>query len=244
MGIVVGIPYYSNKVGLAFMMANLQPQMNEDDILYIVDDSPDKSGLEIANMYAGSRTIVLCEVTGGGKGIYNGWNFILQSMLENKKDGAYILNDDVVLSSTCISNLKKADKLTGEKYDALVTNTPNRTYASKRFDPNFKWFNLTTKIDDIKDTKWMPGFAFYLKRHAVERVGVFNTQFDVWYGDTEFENRLKRIGLISNEYVYHFGGSSYKYKSPEVQKRIDVDRILYEKIKAERDSIKTDTTTL
>ncbi|MBV6446342.1 MAG: hypothetical protein IFNCLDLE_02635 [Ignavibacteriaceae bacterium] len=234
-GIVVGIPYYSNRAGLAFLMANLQPQMDENDILYIVDDSPDKSGLEIAKMFASSRTLVLCDPTGGGKGIYNGWNYILQAMIDHKKDGAFIINDDVVLSMTCLSNLKRAHKITGDVYDCLVPKTPTREWNSKVLDPNFSWYSKVTTINDIKDTRWMAGFAFYLKREAIERVGLFNTDFDVWYGDTDMEDRVKgKIGLITNEYVYHYGGSSYQYKSPEVQKRIDVDRALYEKLKAKR----------
>lgn len=233
-GIVVGIPYYSNRNGLAFLMANLQPQMTEDDILYIVDDSPDKSGLEIAKTFASSRTNVLCEVA-GGKGIYRGWNMILQAMIDHKKDGAFIINDDVVLSTTCIGNIKRAHRLTGGAHDCLVPKTPSREWNSKVLDPNFSWWSSITTIDDLKDVRRMAGFAFYLKREAIERVGMFNTDFDVWYGDTDMEDRLKgKIGMITNEYVYHYGGSSYKYKSPEVQKRIDVDRALYEKIKAER----------
>lgn len=233
-GIVVGIPYYSNRNGLAFLMANLQPQMTEDDILYIVDDSPDKSGLEIAKTFASSRTNVLCEVA-GGKGIYRGWNMILETMIEHKKDGAFIINDDVALATTCIGNIKRAHRLTGGVYDCLVPKTPSREWNSKVLDPNFSWWSSITTIDDIKEVRWMAGFAFYLKREAIERVGMFNTDFDVWYGDTDMEDRLKgKIGMITNEYVYHYGGSSYKYKSLEVQKRIDIDRALYEKIKAER----------
>lgn len=229
-GIVVGIPYYSNQVGLAFLLANLQSQMSEDDILYIVDDSPDKSGVTIAQMYASSRCVVICDVTGGGKGIYHGWNYILQAMLDNKKDGALILNDDVVLAQTTIPNIKRAHGMTDDL--ALVTKSPTREWNSKRFDPNFKWFNKITSKDDIKPVKWMTGFCFYLKREAVEKVGLFNTDFDVWYGDTEYEKRLgDKIGMLTNEYIYHFGGSSYQYKTKEVQARIDVDRKLYDKIR-------------
>jgi len=230
MGIVVGIPYYSNKAGLAYLLGTLQPQMDENDILYIVDDSPDKSGIEIAKMYAGSRTVVLCETT-GGKGIYNGWNAILESMLEHKKDGAFILNDDVVLSQTCIANIKRADKMTDDV--ALITKTPTREWNSKQFDPNFTWFNPAVKKDDIRPAQWLCGFAFYLKRATVEKIGLFNTDFDVWFADTWYEKQVLNLGTIGrlhNEYIYHFGGSSYKYKSPEVQARIDKDRILYDKL--------------
>jgi GT2 family glycosyltransferase len=83
----------------------------------------------------------------------------------------------------------------------------------------------------------MPGFAFMLTRDAIKEVGLFNTDFKVWYGDTDYEERLKEAGkrlnipplaVLNNTYVYHFGGSSYKYdKDRAAQQAIIKDQELF-----------------
>lgn len=225
---IVTIPFKSNKTGLAALLVNLQPQLTADDIVYIVDNSTDKDGLKLAEMYGGSRSLILVEV--GNFNIYQSWNIGIQSMIENKQEGILILNDDVLLSYTCISNLKKAHKLT--HHLCLVTKTPTRFWSSNKLDPNFNWFNSPTKLNNIIDTDWMPGFAFYLKRECVEKLGLFDEHFKVWFGDTDYEDRLnlnKKIGLLSNEYIYHYGNKSFNYKDSGTQALIAKDRILYDK---------------
>ncbi len=106
---IILIPYYSNNIGLSALLTNIQPQLEATDLIYIVDTSINRSGLEIARMYSSSRCITLVEV--GEYTIYQAWNFGIEAMLENKQEGILILNDDVLLSQTCIANIKKAHLL-------------------------------------------------------------------------------------------------------------------------------------
>ncbi len=74
------------------------------------------------------------------------------------------------------------------------------------------------------------GVAFYLKSVCITQIGKFNEDYKIWFGDDDYSNRLKgKIGKLTNEFLFHFGGTSYKYKSPEVQAVISKDRELYEK---------------
>ena len=224
----VTITYYSNKIGLASLLVNLQPQLDENDHIYVVDTSPDKSGLEIVKMYGSNRAVVMCE-TSNPCGIYKAWNFGIQSMMENKQEGILILNDDVLLSTTFIANLKKAHKLS--RHLALVPATPSRNWVSQKLDPNFKWYSKAIQKADIATTKWLRGFVFYLKRECVEQYGNFNEKYMVWCGDTEYENRIRgKIGIFKNEYVYHFGGKSFNYMSDETKKKIEADIKLYKEM--------------
>jgi GT2 family glycosyltransferase len=147
-------------------------------------------------------------------------------MVENDQEGTLVLNDDVLLSQTFITNLKKAHHLSSHL--ALVPKTPSRKWKSNRLDPNFRWFNKSITDKDILETNWLCGFAFYLKNECVQLNGVFDTDYKVWFGDTDYELRLKKnIGLINNEYIYHYGGLSYDYSKQEVLAEIGKDRELF-----------------
>lgn len=64
----------------------------------------------------------------------------------------------------------------------------------------------------------------------------FDEDFDIWFGDTDYENRIKlkaeenkKIAIIKEgkAFVYHFGGKSQKYKSKQTLDRIAKDREYY-----------------
>lgn len=229
---VITIPHASNQLGLTALLINLQPQLNENDILYIVDNSVNKSGFAIARMFNSHRSIMLVETS--GLGLYQSWNAGIDCMLENNQEGILILNDDVLLSQTAISSLKRADS----KHLAYTFACPDRAYNSETISPYFKWYGKPTLT--IKDTSWLSGFAFYLKRDCVKQFGKFDERFRVWFGDTEYEDRIKgKIGRITSEYIHHYGSKSYGYKNSKTQRKIQLDRLLYGRIKKSK-STKTD----
>lgn len=218
---IVGIPYKSNQLGLSALLCMLQPQLKSTDAIYVIDNSEDRSGLKIAQMYGSSRMPIVVET--GNYSIYQSWNIAIDFMLDNNDDSVLLLNDDVVISQTLVTNLKRA-LIT--PYLAIVPSTPDRRYASRRLDPNFTWYN---KMDgEVVPTDWLCGFAFCLKKEAIKQVGKFNEEFKVWFGDDEYNDRLMdKIGRISDEYVYHFGSSSFTYTKPEVLQVIKKDREKY-----------------
>jgi hypothetical protein len=226
---LVTIPYHSNQIGLSALLVNIQTQLTGDDLIYIVDTSPDRSGLKIAKMYGGNKTITFVEV--GTYTIYEAWNFGIDSMLENNQEGILILNDDVLLANTCINNLKRAHHLTDDL--ALVTATPSRGWISDTLDPNFNWYNTVTQPKDIIKTTWLRGFAFYLKKECIETVGKFNQEYKIWFGDTDYNLRLiGKIGCVSNEYIYHFANRSFNYDNPKIQAQINLDRQTFTRLHA------------
>jgi GT2 family glycosyltransferase len=226
---VVTIPHFSNQLGLTALLINLQPQLNENDIFYIVDNSVNKSGFAIAKMFNTHRSIMLVETS--GLELYQSWNAGIDCMLENNQEGVLIINDDVLFSQTAISSLKRAKS----NHLAYTFACPNRAYSADTISSYFKWYgkpNLT-----IKDTDWLTGFAFYLKKDCVKQFGKFNEDFKIWYGDDEYADRIQgKIGRITSEYVYHFGSKSYGYKDSETQRKIQLDRLLYRSIKKSQSS--------
>ena len=71
--ISVIIPYYRNKTGLAITLATLQAQLVPPQSIIVIDTSPNKSGLELANRYATHEVPVIVEVAPKA-GIYEAWN--------------------------------------------------------------------------------------------------------------------------------------------------------------------------
>lgn len=216
---IVCIPHYSNQIGLSALLVNLQPQLSSEDIIYVVDTSPEKSGLKIAKMFSSSRCITL--VDWQPRTIYQAWNAGIRSAYENNQEGVLFLNDDVLLSMTFIKNLKNALKT---KADAYVPNTPEDYYKSDRLNPNFKWFSPMNT--EVKMCNWLVGFVFYLPMITIETKGSFDENFLIWYGDTDYQMRLNKIARFS-EYVMHYGGTSYEYSSEENKKKIKRDELYF-----------------
>lgn len=216
---LVSIPTYSNMNGLVALLVNLQPQLKPTDLIHICDTHPDRLSVPLVQLFGSSRCPIILDC--GVRGIYEAWNAGIEFMKDNHQEGILILNDDVLLPMTAIESFRKIAK---QEWAAIVPNTPDRTWKSRKLDPNFKWYSQG--VPTVEETDWMCGFAFYLPKKTVDAVGVFDTKFDVWFGDTDYEERVKaigKIGKISSEYVYHFGGSSYEYKSPEVKQKIAND---------------------
>jgi glycosyltransferase involved in cell wall biosynthesis len=221
---IVGIPTKNNSAGLAVVLTQLQPQLKPTDSIYIIDTSDDERGVMIAQMYGSRRLPIAIEVA--KTTIYQSWNRAIEFMLDNKDDGILMINDDLLFSSTFIANLKRASELAD--YDALVPTAPVGYMPTKRLSDSFDWFNTYTTTNKVVKTDWMCGFCFYLPVRTIEKYGVFDEGYKVWFGDTEYNKRLAKVGRLTNEYVEHYGGMSYRYQDHQLQDIIAQDRKRYE----------------
>lgn len=179
------IHYTGYREGLVSLLMNLQPQLDTNSDIYIVDSSKDHSGLELATLYGSTRCIILVEV--GLFDFKGALNAGFQSTVENKQEGALILSESTVLPATFISNLKKALKLAPD-FNVLTPKIIHTPYG--RMDSNFQWFNPPTleviKVDH-KVYGWLtPGCAYITKR-TLEL-------------DPSKQNDL-RVGIFPNETV-------------------------------------------
>lgn len=139
------ILYSGNKVGLAQLLVSLQPQLHPNDDIYIVDNTEDVSAKKIAMMYGSTRCYIFVEPSKakGRAAIKLG----LQSMKENKQEGALIISDRCVISCTFITNLKKA-----AMHDDWGMLLPQVSETKTMLDQNFKWFNPPTTVVAKLDT--------------------------------------------------------------------------------------------
>lgn len=64
------------------------------------------------------------------------------------------------------------------------------------------------QFDEIKETEFVSGCCFLIKKEALERVGVFNDKFFAYFEDVELMMRLKKLDYK----LYYHGGTSIYHK--------------------------------
>jgi len=152
MTITVIIPYTGNKMGLSQLLVSLQPQLTASDDIYVLDLSVGKSAKEVVMLYGSTRCYILVEPT--NKPREQALAYGMEYMRQNSHEGALIIDDNVVISTTLIANIKKAAKL---DFNIIF---PDYSIVTDRMDSNFKWFGspmsdtepITDLYDPIKDS--------------------------------------------------------------------------------------------
>lgn len=228
------VTYYSAQQNLVAILTLLQAQIVQPEEIIIIDTSPTKTGLEIAQKFT-SNSGVPIKVECARVGIYEAWNRGID--LADGSD-VVIMNDDLLIPMNFIDVLG----LVAMNVNAycIVPATPPREHYQNRVDVKFQWYAKLPEEDiDIALSDWMPGFCFYLSKECIKDIGVFDDKhFKCWFGDDDYQDRIKKIAKKNNRiailrinsmYVYHFGGKSYEYQSKEVQKIINRDRKFYAK---------------
>lgn len=215
----VVVPFHNNVSGLAATLIMLQSQIVPPRGILVVDTSPNKLGLALSKRYYTDTIPVYCALA-PQKTIYEAWNIGIGLTPEPISGDILFINDDLLLPLNFIDALDAGREQM--KALAYVPLTPPREHYSERVDMPFYWYANNPKVEgDMKPVDWMTGFCFLLTRQAIKEVGTFDTQFKVWYGDTDYERRLhnaaKRLNMpavaqVQTAFAYHYGGSSYKYQ--------------------------------
>lgn len=156
------IPYKGEQMGLCQLLVSLQPQLHPDDDIYILDLSRTKTAKELVLKYGSTRCYIMVEPT--DKPISDAVKFGLQSMKENKQEGALLLLPNSVVSTTFIANLKRA--ASHDDWDVLVP----RVSFHERMDANFTWFcPPTTTITRIPKDEPISDAAVYMKARKIDK---------------------------------------------------------------------------
>lgn len=221
----VVIPHFQSVETLIAVLIQLQSQTLPPSEIYIIDCSTDKSGLRIANKFAYNNIPITVEVKKGT--IYENWNTGIElSQMTHPDASILIINDDVLLPIDFIEHMIEAQEL----YPGLVytPSTPPREHYENNITTVFSPYS--EMVVESQPTRWMSGFVFLLTPKCIEEVGLFDTQFQLWYGDTDYEKRVLdkgHITCITSTYVYHFGGKSYDYQLEAHKQTINKDRALF-----------------
>lgn len=167
----VFIYYTGNKTGLSVIITQLQPQLAESDDIYIVDASPGKKGVTVANQYSSTRCYIFVEVADCSFEI--ALKYALQSMVENKQEGLLVLSDRCVISSTFISNLKR---VAGCDFFCLSPKVYTNPY--ERLNQNFRWYNPPNNT--IEKAPDFDPRCFYIKEATNKDCGLLANELVVY----------------------------------------------------------------
>jgi GT2 family glycosyltransferase len=157
--------------------------------------------------------------------VYEFWNQGLEVALKNPDiDYIGIFNDDLLLPPKWLETM-----LQGLKQGAAFL-FPDWTSGPLVPDD---WEERNKKLVSQPTTLYtdvLSGFCFMCPRSTFENVGLFDTQFKIWSGDTDFYFRMKKKGLeakrIANVLIHHFYSRTlnHRRRSEKIEELLTKDR--------------------
>ena len=228
--VTVIIPYHSNKLDLSVLLMQLQSQSILPQSIYLADNSKEQDGLDIVKRYQWSVPIVVDRKPGN---IYESWN----SGINFAKGDTIIINDDVFITSDFIELMVEFMSTNATDIYCPGTDGFPPVFGMRK---HYAWISndpVGVEIIDSNPYKYVPlmkGWCFGLPYKTVKKVGLFDTQFKCWYGDTDYERRIFEKGgqicMIKGLPVQHFGTSSYSKLKPKTFRGLyKKDQIAFEK---------------
>ncbi len=130
--------HYTGSPNFPVLLTQIQPQLSEDDDIYVVDTTPNREGLRLAKLYGSTRCYIFVEV--GKYSWAEAYMFAYRNMQENKQGGILSLHENLIISSTFISNIKKAS---GLGYDVVIPRILKTPYP--QLPSSFTWYNPPVK---------------------------------------------------------------------------------------------------
>jgi len=151
-----------NDLALVGLLTNIQPQLSENDDIYIIDSTQDKRGVKLSALYGTSKSYIFVEV--GDYSRYDAVKYGLENMVQNDQDGALVLGN-VLVPQTFISDLKRACNHYTD-YDLFVPEIRYIIYDV--MDANFKWHTPAFRTPNVEKTDFIPAECFYIRKNIVD----------------------------------------------------------------------------
>jgi GT2 family glycosyltransferase len=172
-------------------------------------------------------------------GFVEGNNIGIKAALEDGADYILLLNNDTLVDKNLIRELVKS----AEKYKTAGILTPKIYFApgyefhkdrySKSLSGKVIWFaggvidwanvygnNFGVddvdrgQFDDEKETDFATGCAMFIKRKVIEKIGLLDTRYFLYFEDDEYSLRAKRAGwktyYVPTAYLWHKVSQSSK----------------------------------
>jgi len=178
------------------------------DVIVIDNNSTNDSAEKIKNWIANKKSAINYNliINSYNAGFAGGNNLGIECAVKNKSDYILLLNNDTLVDPGFLEKLAK----TGESDRSFGIIGPKIYYET---DKNRIWFGGGyfswlgggrhldfNKIDGnpldetIKEVDFITGCALLIKREVVEKIGLMNEDFFIYYEDTEWSLRARKYG--------------------------------------------------
>lgn len=159
------------------------------------------------------------------KNIYQFWNQGVDLALkEIKADVVGLLNDDLILPRNSV--IKMVEQLLRYKIQMIW---PDWT-SGKRPEGIDRINEKLMKSVDNLEMKNMAGFCFFCPAYVYKSIGLFDTRFKIYGGDTDFFYRFLEAKMIArqtnNVKIHHYYSASLNKIREKVSNIINKDREL------------------
>lgn len=188
-------------------------------IIVIDNDSRDGSAERLENSLKGINLIRTDE----NRGYAGGMNVGLRSALQIQSKYAVLLNADITLEKDALQQLY----IFAEKYPAGAIFGPRIfDFGGPRDEwligGRWDWFQGTVRIVRGRASRKSPlepqpvefinGSAMFVRMQAIERVGMFDERFGLYFEETDLCSRMQRAGYtlwyVPQAVAYHVCGAS------------------------------------
>lgn len=192
--------------------------------IYVVDNaSIDNSVEAIQKNFSDKVTLILNEENKGGSG---GFNSGMKHVLNKNYKYIYLLDNDVVIDKdglmSLVDFLDKNQEVGAVGSQIYFMDSPNIIQEFGSFI-DFEIFNMRIKNrgnvnkeinEEFIECDYLPACSMLLRSAALDKVGIFNENYFVYWDDIDFGYRLKNTGykIISTSLskVWHKGGGNVR----------------------------------
>ena len=198
----------------------------KDFQIFLVDNASEDNSLEKLKKEFNNINFIQNKKNLGFTGANN---IAIKEALRGKYEYIMMLNNDTEVKynffEPLVLSLKKDKKLGAVQ--PLILNFKNKNKVwnfGGKFNNFFGYVATMNKgVDkskiteiEIKNTEWITGCCFLFRSEIVDKIGLLDDYFFVYYEDADFSIRIKdagyEIGLQKNSEIYHHEGASWKFK--------------------------------
>ena len=216
--------------------------------VYVGDADSQDGSVEIVSRYIAERGLDFCScfAIGTNGGFAYGNNYIVEHKVLGDPDVDYVhfLNPDTYVHPGAVKALVEVLK-TRSKAGVAGSRLENpdgslRAYGFRFPAPWREFFRgarlgildrlvpgAAVKIPDLLETRavdWVTGASFMMPRGVIDRVGLMDPAYFLYFEETDLMSRARRMGYevwhVTDSRVVHLQGSATGVKSDEPVKRV------------------------
>lgn len=214
---VVVLNYKVKQETLECINSIKQSEYKNIEIIVVDNNSQDGLGEEVAKL----KDIIFIQ-NSDNLGYTGGNNIGIKQALINGADYIFVLNADTLIDPKAIGNLVLAaqGELAGILGPKILFNDKKTIwYAGGVFD-KANVLGQHRGVDEIDhgqfntpgETEYITGGAMFIKKEVLEKIGLFDERYFLYYEDSDFCFRAKQAGFnlmyIPNALIYHHNAKS------------------------------------